>query len=104
MKSIPSTRWTTQDWIVPPAPRTDIHPESMDGEALMLDPRNGAIHRLNDTALEVWRRCDGRSTTQEIAQDLTQLFDTEHDTILDHVEQLVAAFAQRQLFDLSNDS
>ena len=82
---------------VPPPRRLDLIENELDGEAIFVDPRDGNTHRMNATALAVWRQCDGRATTRQIAQEQVRRFEVEFDSALDHVEQLVALFAESRL-------
>ncbi len=92
--------WTSRDAvIVAPRRRDDLIPEELDGEVFLFDPQDGATHRLNPTALAVWRRCDGQTTTRQIAEQLTHTYDVGFDTALDHVDQLVASFAELRMLE-----
>jgi hypothetical protein len=59
--------------------------------------RTTATPTTSTRAFAVWKRCDGRATTLEIADALTAEYDVDFDTALDDVEQLVAFFAQNRL-------
>ena len=87
-----------------PLRRHDMRIYQIDGEAVLFDPNSCRMYLLNQTALTVWRRCDGRATTREVAQSLTRNDQVNYETALDHVEQLVALFAASQLLDLGSDS
>jgi PqqD family protein of HPr-rel-A system len=95
--------WTTEAKIVPPPRRTDIVEEELDGEVLLFDPQSGDTHRLNQTAFAVWQKCNGLTTTEEIAAELTCGYEVEFETALDHVEELVGLFAQSRLLDASGE-
>lgn len=97
MKRTVIRHWMSEGSLVPPPRRQDVIEEPLDGEAVLFDPSNGSIHRLNQTALEVWRRCDGRATVEEIAQRQTELNDVEYDTALDFVEQVLALLVESKL-------
>jgi hypothetical protein len=96
--------WTTDATILAPPRRADVVEEELDGEVLLFDPRGGNTYRLNQTALAVWRRCDGRTTTEEIAEQFTQAYEVEFETAHDDVEQLVAFFGQAGLLELAGES
>jgi PqqD family protein of HPr-rel-A system len=93
--------WATDATILPPPRRDDVIEEELDGEVVLFDPRSGNTYRLNQTAAAVWRRCDGRATTREIAEQLAQAYDVESEAALDDVEQLVTLFGQSRLLELS---
>ncbi len=89
--------------MVPPPRRHDVIEEPLDGEAVLFDPVNGSTHRLNQTALEVWRCSDGRTTVEEIAQRQTELYDVDYDTALDYVEQVLALFVESKLLHFGDE-
>ncbi len=96
--------WTSAEAaFVPPARRDDIIEDEVDGEAILFDPRSGDVHRLNQTALAIWRQCDGRATTREIAERQADGYDVELITAQDHAEQVVAVLAESRLLRLSED-
>jgi PqqD family protein of HPr-rel-A system len=95
--------WATEATILPPPRRADVIEEELDGELVLFDPQSGNTYRLNQTAVAVWRRCDGRATTGEIAEQLSRAYDVEFEAALDDVEQLVTLFGQSRLLDLSGD-
>jgi hypothetical protein len=96
--------WTTEATIIPPPRRADVIEEELDGEVVLFDPRGGSTYRLNQTAVGIWRECDGRVSTREIAEQLTQGYDVEFEIALDHVEQVVALLGQSMLLDMSDGS
>ena len=89
--------WTAQTTLVPPARRSDLSVEEFDDELVVSDPRNGHVYRLNRTAAEVWRLCDGRRSTSEIAKQFARNCEVESEMALDHVEQITALFSQSDL-------
>ena len=102
MTLIHAPEWTTRAvTVIAPPRRDDVVEEELDGEVILYDARTGNIHRLNETALEVWRQCDGQRTTRDIAAGLTETFDVDFDTALDHVEELVTVLAESNLVKLT---
>jgi len=100
MIDVHSPRWTDRRAVViAPCRRGDIVVDELDGEAILLDPGTGNTYRLNQTALTVWSRCDGRATTRDIVAVLTETYDVDFDTALDHVDQLIALFAEAGLLE-----
>jgi hypothetical protein len=94
--------WTSRHAnIVVPRRRHDLIVEELDGQAILSDPVDGSTHRLNATALEVWQWCDGRRTTRQIAERLTARYEVEYEIALNHVDELMASFAQLHLFETS---
>ena len=86
--------WTSREAdVVAPARRDDVLVEELEDEVVFSDPRTTRAFHLNGTAYLVWQRCDDRTTTRQIAQDLTAAYDVDFDRALDDVEQLVVFFA-----------
>ena len=95
--------WTNiQATVIVPRKRDDVVVEWIDDEAIICDPVNGCTFHFNATALEVWSQCDGQRTTQELAEEMTQLYDVAFELALDDVEQLVVLFTECGLFDVNN--
>ncbi|MCH7591690.1 MAG: PqqD family protein [Planctomycetes bacterium] len=51
-----------------PTRRDNIVVCELDGEAVLYDERSGAVHRFNETALTVWKACDGSRSAPAIAR------------------------------------
>lgn len=73
-----------------PLRRDDLTVEELDGEAILYDPRYGAVHRFNAVTLFVWDLCDGLHTIVEISQCLTQVCEVDPDEGLDSVQRVIA--------------
>ncbi len=99
MKTLTAQRWPTQTVLIPPSGRSDLAVEELDEEIVLSDPRNGHVYRLNSTAAEVWRLCDGRRTTARIAERLTEMYEVSLDSAMDHVEQITARFGDAKLIE-----
>ena len=99
------SQWTLRDAeIVTPRQCDDIVEERLDHEAILVDRRSGHIHRLNETAMGVWRSCDGQRTTRQIAKQMTDVYDVDFEDALDHVDQLVTRFAELNLLEVEMDA
>jgi hypothetical protein len=61
----------------------------LENEILIYDTRNNKAHCLNDTAAQVWKRCDGQTTIEEISRSLTHQLGTP-------VDEKVVWFALKQ--------
>jgi hypothetical protein len=85
--------------IVVPRRCEDVVENELDGEAMLWDHRTGKTHRLNQTAFAVWQRCDGQTTTREMAEHLSSTYEVDFDTVLDDVEQLVLLLADSNLLE-----
>lgn len=82
-----------------PAPvrRSDLTVHVLDGEALMFDAVSGDTHRLNETALFIWRQCNGRRDASRVAARLTEVYDVPKAYALEHVERMMEELEHRHL-------
>jgi hypothetical protein len=55
-----------------PRRRSDVLTRAVDGELVILDQANGAVHHLNSTASLIWQECTGDRTLEQIATWLAQ--------------------------------
>ena len=46
-----------------------------DNCGLLFDPDSGTVQMLNDTAIEIWQRLDGKKTLREILDSLQQVYE-----------------------------
>lgn len=80
-----------------PLRRDDLDFHELDGEAVLYDARCGAVHRFNAVTVSIWHACDGRRTTADIAQMLSEEYSVAIDHALAHVERAMAGFEERGL-------
>ena len=80
-----------------PIRRTDVTVHELDGEALVFDATSCDTHRLNDTALFIWHRCDGRQDARRVAEQLAGAYDISPDSAFEHVERMFGEFQARRL-------
>lgn len=81
-----------------PVRRGDLTIHELDDEALIFDPATADTHRLNATALFIWRQCDGRRDARVIAERVVDAYDVAMDTATEHVEHLLCKLQERHLF------
>jgi hypothetical protein len=89
---------------LPPSSLAHYVERELDGQAILCGPDTGNTYYLNETALAVWRRCDGVTETRKIAAEQCENFEVDFETALDHVEQLVALFTESGLLESGSDS
>ena len=60
--------------------RDDLHQEELDGEVVVLDPRNGLLHVLAGTAAVAWSVLrDGGRTREALVDEVARLYDVQRD-------------------------
>jgi PqqD family protein of HPr-rel-A system len=74
-----------------------VNVHELDGEALIFDPGTGDTHRLNETALFIWNRCDGSQDAAGIAAALAEAYEVSAEEAHGHVERIVKDFDERGL-------
>ena len=102
-REVRKEHWTAKTAFTPQRRREGLVVETVHEEVLLYDPASGHTYHLNQSALEVWQQCDGRRTTVDMALRQAASYDVDYETALDHVEQLVALFADSGLLDLEGD-
>ena len=66
-------------------------------DALLTNLETGAVHALNRTAFDVWRRCDGMTPPHEIAKHLAAHYEVALDVLVRDVISILMDFASLNL-------
>ncbi|MGH2692693.1 MAG: HPr-rel-A system PqqD family peptide chaperone [Actinomycetota bacterium] len=74
---------------VKPRLRDGLTVAHLDGEAVIYDDDTGRIHHLNPSATAILVLCDGRSTPEDIASDVADIFDVQAETVLPELLRLL---------------
>jgi coenzyme PQQ biosynthesis protein PqqD len=69
----------------------------IDGSIVIISPERSMVHELNPTASFVWKKVDGKRTTDEIAVQLAAEFDVTRESALADVHELVESLVANQL-------
>ncbi len=80
-----------------PVRRPGLRIHELDGEALIFDPVSADTHHLNQTALLIWRQCDGGKDTLGIAQGLADVYGVSPAAAFGHVERMLLMLKERDL-------
>jgi len=75
-----------------------LQSDSTTGKSVLLFPEG--VVELNETALEILTRCDGR-TVSEIVQSLAEEYDADLAALITDVRQTLADLQQRRLIELT---
>ena len=86
---------------VKPQVRNDLTVVELDGEAVIYDEQGGDLHHLNPTATIVFRLCDGMSTMQEMAEDISLAFGVPTEEVEPQIRSLVRRFRRSDLLTAS---
>jgi PqqD family protein of HPr-rel-A system len=80
-----------------PTHRSDLVVHESGDEAVVYDPLTAATHRLNSTALEIWKQCDGSHRAADIAARLTDLFEVSMVESQKHVDRMISELQSLQM-------
>jgi Coenzyme PQQ synthesis protein D (PqqD) len=69
----------------------------LDGEAILLNPKEGCSYNLNNVGTLIWKMLDGEHTPDEIARTVCELYDVEYAQALHDVERLLAELLDNKL-------
>jgi hypothetical protein len=69
----------------------------LDAEAVVYDPRNGAVHRFNTTTFLVWSLCDGSHTPRDIAVTVGEHHSIDEPNALRVVGSAIAQLQEKGL-------
>ncbi len=73
----------------------------LDGEAILLNPKEGCSYNLNHVGTLIWKMLDGNHTPNDIAKAVCELYEVEYEQALRDVEQLLDELRDNNL--LSDD-
>jgi hypothetical protein len=71
----------------------------LDGEAVILFPEEGTLHRLNATGTRAWEQFDGRPLSA-VTRALTSEYRVDHDEAMQSIEGLVGDLLEMGLVEV----
>lgn len=80
-----------------PSQRSDVFERSLEDEAVLYDPSDSVMHTLSPVALFIWKMCDGRHTSEDIARAVCEVYDADPDEVLKDVESTLKQFRAKKL-------
>ena len=80
-----------------PLRRDDVDVHELGGEAVIFDPVNGALHRLDAAAWSIWQRCDGTHSVESIAKRFATCRGVGLDDAAAVVNKTLGTFAAQEL-------
>ena len=82
-----------------PARRPDVWLRQAGNENALVDPQNGSLHLLNETALAIWELCDGTTSTAEMVEAIVTLFNMHVDVVEEDVKRILGEFEHAGLVE-----
>jgi hypothetical protein len=83
----------------PPRPHPAIETAFLAPEVVLWDARNHRVHHFNRSASAVWLCVDGHMTADQIATELSEIFETSREVIRPDVDDALAEFLRLGLLD-----
>lgn len=81
-----------------PVRKMDILAKDLDGETLLYDDTEEAIHVLNPTAKLVWELCDGEHTVEDIERKIRESFSVAEDyDVMRDIQRTMETFIAKGL-------
>ena len=93
------------EWDLVVVPHARIAARVVAGQALILDPKNDALQRLNDVGSFVWTKIADRAyTLNEIEGHLVDEFDADRETIRFDLQRFAEELVTRECISFLNPS
>jgi PqqD family protein of HPr-rel-A system len=80
-----------------PEMRSDLVIHGSDDDTTVYDPVTTRTHRLNSTAMEILKECDGQHRAADIAARLTDLFEVSLAESQKHVDRMIHELQSLQM-------
>jgi hypothetical protein len=78
----------------------DVIWREVDGETVLLNPVTGRYFGLNRVACSFWNKVDGKTTLEQIIEQLLEEYEVEREVLSQDIRDLAAALAEYQLLML----
>ena len=69
----------------------------LDGEAILLNPKEGCSYNLNNVGTLIWKMLDGEHSIDDIAQAICEYYEVEYDQALQDMSQLLNELRENNL-------
>ncbi len=84
--------------------REDVEVHRLDDEAVLYDPRHGAVHRFNAATMRIWDACGHPVGVNGVAEIVAETWSVTSAEALPHVRRLIAELSLRDLMDEVRDT
>ena len=68
-------------------------------EAVLINPEEAEVMRLNPVGTEIWQRLDGKRTVNELIEHLHQFFDVEKEQLQRDVLRFLTQLTRREMIE-----
>lgn len=80
-----------------PIRRADVWVRQSGGENAVIDPDDGSVHLMNQTAMAIWQLCDGETDTSEMIDAICQISGLHAEVVAEDVERILTDFEEAGL-------
>ncbi len=81
-----------------PLKKSHVTPwQEMDGQVLVLMPKQNTVHELNSTASFIWKNIDGVRTIRDLAALLAEEFEVSNDVAIKDIGDFVVEMKSQGL-------
>ncbi len=87
----------TTDFV--PKRRESVASIEIENEGIVFDEDRGSWHHMNPIARVIWDCCDGTGTVEEIARDISEVFEEDLDTVRESVLDTLRQFGQQGILE-----
>ena len=72
----------------------------VDGEAVVISPKEGDVRVLNIVGSVIWEMCDGKNTVTDLVDRVMQKFDVKKSVALADVEEFMQELVKEGMLEL----
>ena len=69
----------------------------LDGEAILLNPKEGCSYNLNNVGTSIWKMLDGEHSIDDMAKSICELYEVESEQALQDLRQLLNELRENNL-------
>lgn len=73
----------------------------LDGEAILLNPKEGCSYNLNNVGTLIWKMLDGEHSIEDIAKTICEHYEVESEQAIQDVKQLLNELRENNLLSAS---
>jgi len=75
----------------------------IEGEALIITPRESTLHSLNPVGTSIWEHADGRTRVSEIVDAITEEFDVDRARAEEDVKEFLQQLLEQGIIKISDE-
>lgn len=72
----------------------------VEGEAVVISPKEGDVRVLNEVGTLIWELCNGKNTIEDLVEEVMKKFDVAKNIALADVEEFVQELVKEGLLKL----